>query len=164
MAIPNKTYFNLLETLKQLGSKHHNINTTTSGDIFDIDLMKNTLYPLMHLNPINVTTGRVGLTYNFQIFIMDLVDTDNANEEEVYSDVLQTCVDIISIFRNSKWQAQLSLDINTPVYFAEGDYTLEPFTERFDQELTGWVFTIGILVENNFQTCNIPMEDVFIGQ
>jgi DNA-binding XRE family transcriptional regulator len=118
----------------------------------------------MHLNPTNVATGRVGLTYNFQIFIMDLVDTDNANEEEVYSDTLQTCIDIISIFRNSKWQAQLSLDINTPVYFAEGDYTLEPFTERFDQEVTGWVFTIGILVENNFQTCNIPMEDLFIGQ
>mgnify|MGYP003654106768 FL=1 len=164
MAIPNKTYFNLLETLKQLGAKHHQISTTTSGDIFDIDLMKNTLYPLMHLNPTNVTTGRVGLTYNFQIFIMDLVDTDNANEEEVYSDTLQTCIDIISIFRNSKWQAQLTLNINAPVYYTEGDYTIEPFTERFDQEVTGWVFTIGILVENNFQTCNIPMEDLFIGQ
>ena len=164
MAIPNKTYFNLLETLKQLGAKHHQISTTTSGDIFDIDLMKNTLYPLMHINPVNVTTGTVGLTYNFQIFIMDLVDTDNANEEEVYSDTLQTCIDIISIFRNSKWQAQLTLNINAPVYYTEGDYTIEPFTERFDQEVTGWVFTIGILVENNFQTCNIPMEDLFIGQ
>tara|TARA_R110002126_G_scaffold9566_4_gene43098 strand:+ start:348 stop:842 length:495 start_codon:yes stop_codon:yes gene_type:complete len=164
MAIPNKTYFNLLETLKQLGAKHHQISTTTSGDIFDIDLMKNTLYPLMHINPVNVTTGTVGLTYNFQIFIMDLVDTDNANEEEVYSDTLQTCIDIISIFRNSKWQAQLTLNINAPVYYTEGDYTIEPFTERFDQEVTGWVFTIGILVENNFQSCNIPMEDLFIGQ
>ena len=164
MAIPNKTYFNLIETLKQLGAKHHQISTTTSGDIFDIDLMKNTLYPLMHINPVNVTTGTVGLTYNFQIFIMDLVDTDNANEEEVYSDTLQTCIDIISIFRNSKWQAQLTLNINAPVYYTEGDYTIEPFTERFDQEVTGWVFTIGILVENNFQSCNIPMEDLFIGQ
>jgi hypothetical protein len=164
MAIPNKTYNNLIDTLKELGAKHEQISTTTTGDIYDIDLEKNTLYPLMHINPTNVTTGSFGLTYNFQIFIMDLVDSDNANEQDVYNDVLQTCIDIISIFRNSKWQAQLTLDINAPVYFTEGDYTIEPFTERFDQDVTGWVFEIGIVVANDFQSCEIPMQDVFIGQ
>ena len=164
MAIPNKTYNNLIDTLKELGAKHQQISTTTTGDIYDIDLEKNTLYPLMHINPINVTTGSFGVTYNFQIFVMDLVDNDNANEQDVYNDVLQTCIDIISIFRNSKWQAQLTLDINAPVYFTEGDYTLEPFTERFDQDVTGWVFQIGIVVANDFQSCDIPMEDTYIGQ
>jgi len=164
MAIPNKTYNNLIDTLKELGAKHQQISTTTTGDIYDIDLEKNTLYPLMHINPINVTTGSFGVTYNFQIFVMDLVDNDNANEQDVYNDVLQTCIDIISIFRNSKWQSQLTLDINAPVYFTEGDYTLEPFTERFDQDVTGWVFQIGIVVANDFQSCEIPMEDLYIGQ
>jgi len=164
MSIPNKTYNNLIDTLKELGSKHHQIKTTTVGDIFDIDLEKNTLYPLMHINPVNVTTGRVGLTYNFQIFVMDMVDTDDANEQDVYNDVLQTCIDIISIFRNSKWQAQLTLDIDAAVYFTEGEYTLEPFTERFDQAVTGWVFQLPIKVQNDFQSCNIPMEDTYIGQ
>ena len=164
MSIPNKTYNNLIDTLKELGAKHHQISTTTVGDIFDIDLEKNTLYPLMNINPVNVTTGRVGLTYNFQIFVMDMVDTDDANEQDVYNDVLQTCIDIISIFRNSKWQSQLTLDIDAAVYFTEGDYTLEPFTERFDQAVTGWVFQLPITVQNNFQSCNIPMEDTYIGQ
>ena len=164
MSIPNKTYNNLIDTLKELGEKHQQISTTTTGDIFDIDLEKNTKYPLMHINPINVTTASFGLTYNFQIFIMDLVEPDDANEQDVYNDVLQTCIDIISIFRNSKWQAQLSLDIDAPVYFTEGDYTLEPFTERFDQAVTGWVFQIGIVVANDFQSCEIPMEDTYIGQ
>tara|TARA_R110000824_G_scaffold139621_1_gene304833 strand:+ start:370 stop:864 length:495 start_codon:yes stop_codon:yes gene_type:complete len=164
MAIPNKTYNNLIDTLKELGAKHQQISTTTTGDIYDIDLQKNTLYPLMHINPINVTTGTFGATYNFQIFVMDLVNTNNSNEQDVYNDVLQTCIDIISIFRNSKWQAQLTLDINAPVYFTEGDYTIEPFTERFDQDVTGWVFQIGIVVANDFQSCEIPMEDLYIGQ
>ena len=164
MSIPNKTYNNLIDTLKELGDKHQQISTTTTGDIFDIDLEKNTLYPLMHINPINVTTASFGLTYNFQIFVMDLVEPDNANEQDVYNDVLQTCIDIISIFRNSKWQSQLTLDIDAPVYFTEGDYTLEPFTERFDQAVTGWVFQIGIVVANDFQSCDIPMEDTYIGQ
>ena len=164
MAINNKTYNNLVDTFKKLGEYHNQISTTTVGDIFDIDLEKNTKYPLMHINPVNVTTGRVGLTYNFQIFVMDLVDPGKENEQDVYNDVLQTCIDIISIFRNSKWQSQLALDIDAPVYFTEGDYTLEPFTERFDQSVTGWVFQIGILVDNDFQTCNIPMTDTYIGQ
>jgi hypothetical protein len=164
MSIPNKTYNNLIDTLKELGDKHQQISTTTTGDIFDIDLEKNTKYPLMHINPINVTTSSFGLTYNFQIFVMDLVEPDDANEQDVYNDVLQTCIDIISIFRNSKWQAQLELDIDAPVYFTEGDYTLEPFTERFDQSVTGWVFQIGIVVANDFQSCEIPMEDTYIGQ
>ncbi len=164
MAIPNKTYNNVIDTLKGLGEQHNQISTTTTGDIWDIDLEKNTKYPLMHINPINVTTGRVGLTYNFQIFVMDLVEPGLENQQDVYNDVLQTCVDIISIFRNSKWQAQLSLDLDAPVYFTEGDYTLDPFTERFDQAVTGWVFQIGILVDNSFQSCNIPMDDEAIGQ
>ena len=164
MAINNKTYNNVIDTLKNLGTNHLQISTTTVGDIFDIDLEKNTLYPLMHLNPVNVTTRRTELVYNFQVFIMDLVEPDGSNEQEVYSDVLQICIDIIGILSNSKWQAQLALDINAPVYFAEGDFTCEQFKERFDQSVTGWVFNIGITVQNSFQTCDIPMTDTFIGK
>ena len=164
MAINNKTYNNVIDTLKNLGANHNQIKTTTVGDIYDIDLAKRTLYPLMHLVPVNVTTTRSELIYNFQVFVMDLVEPDNANEQDVYSSVLQTCVDIIGIMSNSKWQAQLQLDINAPVYFAEGNFTLEPFKERFDQDVTGWVFNLGITVENSFQTCNIPMVDTSIGK
>jgi len=164
MAINNKTYNNVIDTLKNLGENHLMIKTTTVGDIFDIDLEKNTLYPLMHLNPVNVTTTRTELIYNFQVFVMDLVEDDNANEQEVYSDVLQVCIDIIAILSNSKWQSQLALDIDAPVYFAEGNFTLEPFKERFDQSVTGWVFNIGLTVENSFQSCTIPMTDTYIGE
>ena len=175
--VSNKTYNNLVDTLKSLGTQHQQITTTTTGDIFDIDLSKNTLFPLMHINGVNVTTGPSTLTYNFQIFIMDLVSeksnwtqaniqsaTKLSNEQEVLSDCLQICTDIISIFRHSQWQAQLSLDINAGVYFAEGEFTIEPFSERFDNELTGWVFPLSIIVENDFQTCNIPMDNNAIGK
>ena len=175
--VNNKTYNNLVDTLKSLGAQHQQITTTTTGDIFDIDLSKNTLFPLMHINGVNVTTGPSTLTYNFQIFIMDLVSeksnwtqaniqsaTKLSNEQEVLSDCLQICTDIISIFRHSQWQAQLSLDINAGVYFAEGEVTIEPFSERFDNELTGWVFPLSIIVENDFQTCNIPMDNNAIGK
>jgi len=177
MAVNNKTYNNLLDTLKALGAAHNQITTTTTGDIFDIDLEKNTLYPLMHLNPVNVQTGPSTLTYNFQIFIMDLVSeranwtpanfpsaNNLSNQQEVLNDTLQIATDIIGIFRHSEWQSALVNDINAPVYFAEGEFNLEPFSERFDNEVTGWVFPISIIVENDFQTCNIPVEITPIGE
>jgi len=171
--IANKTYNNVINTLKNIGDTHLNITTTTTGDVFDIDLAKNTLFPLMHINPVNVTTGRVGLNYSFQIFVMDLVSQKKDwteeeiqsaawlnNEQEVLSSTLQTCVDIISIFRNSAYQSEQGIDdINYPTYFTDGDFTITPFTERFDNLLTGWVFNIEVEVENDFQTCNIPMSN-----
>ena len=175
--IGNKTYTNAIDTLKQLGAEHEQIATTTTGDIWKIDLAKNTLFPLFHINPINVTTGQSSLTYNFQLFIMDSVtEKENwteaniqsanylSNEQEVMSSCLQICTDIIGMMRHSKWQGAGELDINDPVYFTEGEYTIEPFQERFDNLLTGWVFSIGIVVQNDFQTCTIPVANNPIGK
>ena len=115
--IYNKTYNNAIDTLKQLGDKHKQITTTTTGDIWKID-MNETLFPLFHINPVNVTTGQSSLTYNFQLFIMDAVSErenwteanfqsadDLSNEQEVMSSCLQICTDIIGMFRHSKWQS-----------------------------------------------------------
>ena len=172
----NKTYNNAIDTLKQLGDEHKQITTTTTGDIWKID-MNDTLFPLFHINPVNVSTGQAELTYNFQLFVMDAVtEKENwteanlqsadylSNEQEVMSSCLQICVDIISMMRHSKWQGAGELDIDDPVYFTDGEYTLEPFQERFDDLLTGWVFSIGIVVQNDFQACTIPVADNPIGK
>ena len=175
--IANKTYNNAIDTLKSLGEQHEQIATTTTGDIWKIDLAKNTLFPLFHINPVNVETGQSSLTYNFQLFVMDSVtEKENwteaniqsanylSNEQEVTSSCLQICVDIISMMRHSKWQGAGELDIDDPVYFTEGEYTLEPFQERFDSLLTGFVFSIGIVVQNDFQACTIPVAENPIGK
>ena len=179
--ISNKTYNNVINTLKNVGDNHYQIQTTTVGDIWQVDLAKETKFPLMHINPVNVTTGQAQLNYNFQIFVMDLVSekeswTNNApvpainfqsavrlgNEQEVLSDCLSICVDLIGIFRHSRQQSANAGtnadDINAPIYFTDGEFTLEPFSERFDNEVTGWVFTLTVEVVNTFQTCNIPMD------
>lgn len=48
-------------------------------------------------------------------------------------------------------------DINEPIYFTQDQFTIEPFQERFDNLCCGYVFNIGVLVQNDFQTCNIPV-------
>jgi hypothetical protein len=170
--IANKTYNNVINTLKNIGENHLQIATVTTGDIFDIDLAKNTKFALMHINPESVTTGDSELIYNFQIFVMDMVaEKENwtdanfqsanqlSNSQEVLSDTLQISIDIISMLRHSIQQSAQDVDdINEPLYFTEGQFTLEPFTERFDNELTGWVFSIGVITPNNFDACTIPVK------
>ena len=163
--------------LARLGEQHRQISSVSVGDIFSINLEKHQKFPLMHINPVNVTTGDAELIYNFQIFVMDLVsEKDNwkiyqaaqltklidnkDNEQQVYNQALEIATDIISMLRHSKHQSLNGVDdINAPVYFTEGQYTLEPFEERFDNLCAGWVFNLGVRVMNNFDACIIPVVD-----
>ena len=173
--INNKTYNNVINTLARLGEYHDQISTVSVGDIYDINLEKLEKFPLLHINPVSVTTGESQLTYNFQIFIMDmvseksdwqtkqhsdltkLVNTKN-NEQEVFNQCLDISTDFIGMLRHSERQSLEGVDdINAPIYFTDGQFTLQPFTERFDNLCCGWVFQIGVLVQNDFQTCNIPV-------
>jgi len=175
--VNNKTYNNVVNTLLRLGEYHFQISTTSVGDIYDLNLEKMEKFPIMHINPTSVTTGDSQLTYNFQIFVMDmvseksdwqtkqqskltkLVNTKN-NEQEVFNQTLHICTDIIGMLRHSTRQSIKGVnDINEPMYFTQDQFTIEPFQERFDNLCCGYVFNIGVLVQNDFQTCNIPVTD-----
>ena len=166
--INNKTYQNVIDVIAELGDKHQQIATVTTGDIYEIDLEKNTKYPLMHINPTSVQADESSLTFNFQIFIMDMVSTkddwttstalNKTNEKEVLSDCLSNSIDIIGMLRHSKYQSQAMDDLNDPIFFSSVGESLEPFTERFDNDVTGWVFSIAVQAENDFQTCVIPVD------
>lgn len=152
-----KDYNNTVDTLKQLGANHYQIKTTTTGDLWSIDLEKNTMFPLMHINPVNAVAGTHEMTLNFQIFVMDLVFPDQSNEQEVLSDCLQICNDLIGTFKNGESLLLSNQGLNDlPKYFTEGDITIEPFTERFDSAVTGWVFTLPVVIENEYNTCIAP--------
>ncbi len=180
--VSNKTYNNVVNTLLRMAEEHDQIFSTSVGDIFSINLEKMEKFALLHLNPISVTTGDSTLTYNFQIFIMDMVDeranwtVNNAdanfsklyktlgNEQDVYNETLQIATDFIGMLRHSIQQSTLEdNDINAPLYFTDDQFTIEPFQERFDNLCCGWVFQIGVLVQNDFQTCDIPVRSAGAG-
>ena len=142
----NKTYNNVIDTLKSIGDKHLMIKKVESGDLWDMDLEKNTHYPLMFINPDNVSAGANTLTMNFRIFIADLVMADDSNEQEILSDTLQIALDIITLIKEAQYEG----------LYTNEEFNIEPFTERFDNALAGWTFELPIKVENDYQTCNIP--------
>ena len=175
MAVSNKTYNNVIDTLCRLGEYHKQISTVSVGDIFSLNLEKMEKMPLLHINPTSVQTGESELIYNFQLFICDLVsekddwqtyqaqqltkllDPKN-NEQQVWNQTLEICTDFIGMLRHSSRQSQEGVDdINFPLYFTQDQFSIEPFQERFDNLLCGWTFSIGIKVMNDFDTCEIPV-------
>ena len=48
-------------------------------------------------------------------------------------------------------------DINQAIYYTQDQFTIEPFSERFDNLLCGYVFNIGVKVMNDFSSCQIPV-------
>lgn len=175
MAVNNKTYNNVVMFLARLGEYHEQITTVSVGDIYDINLEKMEKMPLLHINPLNVQTGDSELIYNFQLFICDLVsEKDNwqtyqaaqltklidnkNNEQQVFNQTLEIATDFIGMLRHSSRQSLAGVnDINSPVYFTQDQFTLEPFQERFDNLLCGYVFQVGVKVMNDFDTCTIPV-------
>ena len=71
---------------------------------------------------------------------------DDSNEQEILSDTLQIALDIITLIKEEQHEG----------LYTKEDFDIEPFTERFDNALAGWVFTLPIEVTNDYQTCNIP--------
>tara|TARA_R100001594_G_scaffold11334_3_gene25808 strand:+ start:9818 stop:10327 length:510 start_codon:yes stop_codon:yes gene_type:complete len=158
-AIRFKTYNNVIDTIKCVGEQHLQIQKVTTGDIWEIDLEKNTEFPLFHINPVNVSLAARQKTFNFQLFIMDLVEPNESNEQEVLSDMLEIMTDIVGLFKHSELLYTYDASHGEePRYFIDDDFTCEPFTERFDNSVSGWVMELAVTVESELDTCNMPVD------
>ena len=148
-------FYLLTETIKDQLLGDVNVNTVTTGDIYDIDLAKQSIFPLSHIIINNVTTQEQVLTFNISILAMDIVDeskeatTDifrgNNNEQDILNTQLAVLNKLVMVLRKGT--------LYTDQYQLDGDATLEPFYERFDNRLAGWSATFDVFVKNDIDIC-----------
>jgi hypothetical protein len=148
-------FYLLTETIKDQLLGDVNVNTVTTGDIYDIDLAKQSIFPLSHIIINNVTTQEQTLTFNISVLAMDVVDeskeatTDifrgNNNEQDVLNTQLAVLNKLVMVLRKGT--------LYSDQYQLDGDATLEPFYERFDNRLAGWSATFNVFVKNDIDIC-----------
>jgi len=148
-------FYLLTETIKDQLLGDVNVNTVTTGDIYDIDLAKQSIFPLSHIIINNVTTQEQVLTFNISVLAMDIVDeskeatTDlfrgNNNEQDVLNTQLAVLNKLVMVLRKGT--------LYNDQYQLDGDATLEPFYERFDNRLAGWSATFNVFVKNDIDIC-----------
>ena len=151
-----KGFYNVTEQLKTALTAEPFVNTVTFGSLDDVDLNKQTIFPLSHIIVNNTTVGTKTLTFNISILSMDIVDiskaatTDifvgNDNEQDVLNTQLGLLTRIINILQRG--------DLYTNLYQIEGDVNCEPFVDRFENKLAGWTATFDVLVQNDMTICN----------
>jgi len=144
-------FYDILNKLKWHFDNDEIVNTVTQGDIFQVDLNKQTIFPLTHIMVNSSTLQDNTQTFNVSLIAMDIVDisktevTDQFQENNNELDVLNTQHHVL----NRCYQQMLHGNLWDAQFVIETDPSLEPFTERFENLLAGWTMTFDVVVPND---------------
>ena len=149
------SYYELLNKLKTHFDADVIVNTVTQGDIFKVDLSKQTIFPLLHIMVNNCTLDSNTTTWNISLIAMDIVDLSKSattniflgNDNEI--DVLNTQHAVLNRAYEIIKHGSLAYDL----FMVEGTASLEPFTERFENYMAGWTMTFDVVTPNEMTIC-----------
>ena len=151
-----KGFYNLTEKIKDALDAEPFVNTVTFGSLDDVDLSKQTIFPLSHIIVNNTTVGTKTVTFNVSILAMDIVDISKEEITDVFvgndneQDVLNSQLFLLTRIINSLQRG----DLYTELYQVEGDVTCEPFVDRFENKLAGWAATFDVVIQNEMTICS----------
>ncbi len=152
-------YYNFLNFFKTIMSNHPSIQTVTQGDVFEIDDREFPAYPLGNVLVTNVSVEGTETIYTVQLTVADKIKLKNNESEGVYNkqnipyfgtddtvDIHSNTYGIISDLTNYVARGTYNFDI-------VGNINCEPFKDRFDNGLAGWVATFEVTTHNDRNRC-----------
>ena len=148
-------FYNVTKKIKDALNAEPFVNTVSFGSLDDVDLNKQTIFPLSHIIVNNCNVASNTMTFNISILAMDIVDeskdevTDifvgNDNEQDVLNTQLEVLNRVLAILQRG--------DLYTDLFQVEGVVGCEPFVDRFENKLAGWVATFDVIVQNDMTVC-----------
>jgi hypothetical protein len=148
------TFYEITTVIKNQLQLDAFVNTVTMGDIFNVDLNKQTIFPLSHIIVNSASYQGNIFVYNISILSMDIVDeskdliTDiflgNDNEQDVLNTQMMVANRFLEVLRRGTLQTDYSLI---------GNANIEFFTERFENKLAGVTTTFDISIRNTMTKC-----------
>ena len=142
------SYYKLLDTLKAQLNATNLINTVTDGQISDVDLDKQTLFPLAHIIVNSATIEGKLQRFNVSILAMDILDG-----KEKY-DVEPSIMNAMLQALNRVYEVMTRGDLNPDYIMIDGTPNLEPFTDRFENKLAGWAMTFDVIMMSEMTVCD----------
>ena len=149
-------FYQITETLKTQLLAYENVNTVTTGDITEIDLSKQTIFPLSHIIINNVSIQEQVLQFNITVLSMDIIDkskeatTDifrgNNNEQDILNTQLAVVNKLLGVLRQGT--------LYTTKYQLVSDGSVEFFYDRFENEMAGVACTFDVFIQNDINLCS----------
>jgi len=148
-------FYQLTETIKEQLLADTNINTVSTGDVSNLNLNKQDIFPLGHIIVNNVVAEEQVLRFNITVIACDIVDQSkeltldrfvgNNNEQDILNTQLSVLNKLIQNLRKG--------NLHKDMYQLEGNPSCEPFYDRFENMLAGWNCNIEILIYNDITIC-----------
>ena len=148
-------FYQLTQAIKEELLKDQNINTVTTGDITDVNLNKQDMFPMGHIIVNTVTDEEQVLRFNVSVLAMDIVDqsknetidrfTGNNNEQDILNTQLAVLNRLVQRLRKGTLYSEM--------YQLDGNPSLQPFYDRFENQLAGWTATMDVLIYNDIYIC-----------
>jgi hypothetical protein len=135
----------ILTLIENQAAAHLQVKQFGQGDVWEIN-PKELDYLVLWAIEESVVLNERTLTYNIRLLAMDRVLPGEENEQEVMSDTIQVLLDFVAYFRQLH---TTDLSIQTSVSF-------EPFTERFDDKVSGHACVLSITQPYDYNKCQIP--------
>ena len=150
-----RAYYLLSEALESSLLGNSVTKTVTIGDISDIDLGKQTIFPLAHFIVNSVTSTEQTLVFNVTVLVMDIKDSSNIVAEDIFrkntdeQDILNTQLRVLNLLI----QKLRFGDLSETGYKLTNDPSCEPFVDRFENNLAGWNADLEIEMPNDLYVC-----------
>ena len=151
-----KAFYDVTNQIKTALAAEPFVKTVTFGELSDVDLGKQTIFPLAHLIINNATVGEKIITFNASIVCMDIVDISKDEVTDIFvgndneQDILNTQLAVLTRVLNQLQRGDLYVN----KFQISEDVSCEPFVDRFENKLAGWTATFNILLQNEMTVCS----------
>lgn len=148
-------FYLVVDEIKNELINNPSIKTMTFGDITDIDLGKQTIFPLAHMIIENVVHAEKTMQFSFTILTMEQIDTTKDYVNDLFlgnsntHDILNTQLSVSNKLITRLRKGQMYED----GYQLVGDATCEPFFDRFENVLAGWATSFTVEIFNDLDYC-----------
>jgi len=138
--------YRLIKEIKDALLEEPFVNTVTEGDIFAVDLNKQTIFPLSHIIINNASYASNVLSFNITILLMDIINQkDDDNKVDIWNTQMLVGTRVLNRLNRG--------DLRNDFWELTGNPSFEPSTERFENDLAGWALSFDVLVRNDVTIC-----------
>ena len=151
------TYEKIIKESQDFAQNHNQISSFDNGDLWEViehNKLQDYSYPLLFMNDGQSTVGQGVVTFTFNILSIDQVLNGEVNENFVKSSMHQILLDYLAYFKHTYLY---DIEGSKLTFKIESAATMQSFTERFNDVLTGWNMSVVFRIPFDASKCNIPL-------
>lgn len=146
-------FYEVTEKIRSTAATLPAVRSVHLGNFADIDLQRQTIFPLMHVIPAGANFQGSAITWSFQITLMDLIDWNKEDPRDSI-DTYYGINNLQDVLNETGTQMQIFIDDLTRgdefmKFQAQTPVNITPFYDGDENQVAGWQVTLQITTPSN---------------